>query len=85
MTGASEMAALAERVLTKAQSTSLIDAVMLLDHCAGEGLGMDRENAGTLWADDVVVALADAFGIEWDEDFLARARAALAQASSDGE
>lgn len=52
--------------LTEAQRDALIKAITLLDHFAGEGAGMlPNERMGeTLFADDVMVDLMEAFVVD---------------------
>lgn len=56
------------RGLTKAQIDAITNVARFLDAMAGEGIGQEIDGE-TLWADDLVLALANAFGIEWDGDF----------------
>lgn len=54
------------RGLTDAQRKALLNAVILLDHCAGEGLGMmpSEQMGETLFAEDVLVQIIEAFAID---------------------
>lgn len=69
--------------LTKTQREAVMDAITLLDHFAGEGAGMMPEVGDNLWADDVTLRLAEAFGLSIEMDFGLAVRTALL--SKDGE
>lgn len=66
--------------LTKAQIDALVNAATLLDFMAGEGICMAE--GPRLCADEVVMALSDAFDLSWDQDFGSELRAHL-QANPD--
>lgn len=60
--------------LSERQARALVGAARFLDVAAGEGYGMQvgkhaKAANGTLWADEVVMELCDAFGIEWGDSF----------------
>lgn len=56
--------------LTDAQKQALVKAAELLDHFAGEDAGMEAPEwlgcGKHVWAVDVVMDLAECFGIAWD-------------------
>jgi hypothetical protein len=65
--------------LVERQVNAIAQALKLLDQLAGEGLGQVTDDGTTLWSDDVVMELAEAFGVGDEIDssiadlFLARA------------
>lgn len=65
--------------LVERQINAIAQALRLLDQLAGEGLGQVMDDGTTLWSDDVVMDLAEAFGIGDEIDgsiadiFIARA------------
>ena len=66
---------MANKSLTDMQRKALIYAAAFLDVAAGEGIGVrvDLRNGGheNIFADDVVTALAAAFGLELEDRRLA--------------
>lgn len=60
--------------LTPAQTELLVEIAGFLDGIAGEGIGFTPEDTGrTAWADDLVLRLMEAFGIDCSEEDLAEA------------
>lgn len=53
--------------LTKAQREAVLRILGYLDFQAGEGMGAELPDGRTAWADELVINLADAFEIEWDD------------------
>lgn len=67
MTDPTEIARVAAG-LTRAEVDLIVLVASVLDAQAGDGLGT-TVNGQTVWIDDLVLQLAEAFGIEWDADF----------------